>query len=41
MFKEDLDFHILSWLETNLKKMTHEDYGMFMDLINKIRNNER
>ena len=39
-FKEDLDVNVFLWLKDNIKTMSAEDYGMFLFLINKIRENE-
>ena len=39
VFKEELDRDVGFWLENNIKKMTEEDYGMLLYLINKIRKN--
>lgn len=39
VFKEELDRDVAFWLENNIKKMTEEDYGMLLYLINKIRKN--
>ena len=39
-FKEDLDVNIFLWLKNNIKKMSDEDYGMFLYLITKIKENE-
>jgi hypothetical protein len=38
-FKENLDLNVYNWMENNLKNMPAEDYGMFLYLINKIREN--
>jgi len=38
-FKENLDLNVYNWMENNLKNMPAEDYGMFLYLVNKIREN--
>jgi hypothetical protein len=38
-FSKTIDQNIVNWLNQNLKKMTYEEFGNFMALITKIREN--
>jgi hypothetical protein len=36
-FKKNLDYSLVNWIELNIPKMSDEEYGMFMTLIAKTR----